>query len=182
MGLLQPTNGILKVDNCKINIENQHNWQSHISHVPQSVFLADCTIEENIAFGLYKSEIDKDRVVLCAQQAQIADIIETWPDKYQTRIGERGIRLSGGQRQRIGIARALYKNADIIIFDEATNALDNDTEIAVMRAIEGLSKNLTILIIAHRVTTLRNCDVIIELNNGIIANAGTYKDIVSKIV
>jgi ATP-binding cassette, subfamily B, bacterial PglK len=114
-----------------------------------------------------------------ARQAQIAEIIESWPKQYETVVGERGVRLSGGQRQRIGIARALYKQADVIIFDEATSALDNKTEEAVMRAIEELHEDLTVLIIAHRLTTLRNCDMIVELEHGLIKANGAYEDIIS---
>jgi ATP-binding cassette subfamily B protein len=145
--------------------------------VPQAIFLADITIEENIAFGVPKDKIDYDRVRQAARQAQIADVIETWPNQYQTFVGERGIRLSGGQRQRIGIARALYKQADVIIFDEATSALDNDTEQAVMQAIEGLSTNLTILIIAHRLTTLKNCTHIVELGSAGVLRSGSYQQL-----
>jgi ATP-binding cassette subfamily B protein len=145
--------------------------------VPQAIFLADSSIEENIAFGIPKDQIDPQRVRRAAQQAQIADDIESWPNKYQTFVGERGIRLSGGQRQRIGIARALYKQADVIIFDEATSALDNETEQAVMQAIESLSKELTILIIAHRISTLENCSQIVELRDTGVKRTGSYKDI-----
>ena len=165
MGLLQPTNGSLEIDGQCITPANQRAWQKHIAHVPQAIFLADNTVEENIAFGVPKDEIDIERVRLAAQQAQIAETIESWPKQYQTFVGERGILLSGGQRQRIGIARALYKRADVIIFDEATSALDNDTERAVMQAIEALSKDLTLLIIAHRLTTLKNCTQIVDLSN-----------------
>jgi ABC-type multidrug transport system fused ATPase/permease subunit len=178
MGLLHPTNGSLEIDNQIITPGNQRAWQDHIAHVPQSIFLADSTIEENIAFGIPKNKIDPIRVRQAAQQAQIAESIEGWPEQYQTFVGERGIRLSGGQRQRIGIARALYKQADVIIFDEATSALDNDTEKVVMQSIEGLSENLTILIIAHRLTTLKNCTQIIELGDGGIKRIGSYSDIV----
>ena len=179
MGLLQPTEGALKIDGQPITTGNHRAWQAHIAHVPQAIFLADSTIEENIAFGIPKDQIDPERVRRSAQQAQIADSIETWPKQYQTFVGERGIRLSGGQRQRIGIARALYKQADVIIFDEATSALDNETEQAVMQAIEGLSEDLTILIIAHRITTLKNCTHIVELSNGEIKRMGAYHDIVN---
>jgi ATP-binding cassette subfamily B protein len=182
MGLLQPTDGELKIDGQAITLVNNRHWQAHIAHVPQAIFLADSTIEENIAFGVPKDKIDIERVMQAAQQAQIAESIESWPKQYQTFVGERGIRLSGGQRQRIGIARALYKQADIIIFDEATSALDNETEQAVMEAIEGLSKNLTLLIIAHRLTTLKNCTQIIELGSGGILRAGNYQEIVTKSV
>ncbi|NQU63947.1 MAG: ATP-binding cassette domain-containing protein, partial [SAR324 cluster bacterium] len=140
----------------------------------------DNSIEENIAFGVPKQKIDKERVREAAKQAQIHDIIETWQKGYQTVVGERGIRLSGGQRQRIGIARALYKQANVIIFDEATSALDNETEQAVMQAIESLGNELTILIIAHRLTTLKNCTQIVELADGGIKRTGTYAEIVSK--
>jgi len=180
MGLLLPTEGTLEIDNQLITANNNRAWQAHIAHVPQAIFLADSTIEENIAFGVPNNKIDRDRVKQAAQQAQIADIIETWPKKYKTYVGERGIRLSGGQRQRIGIARALYKQADVIIFDEATSALDNDTEQAVMQSIETLGQNLTILIIAHRLTTLKNCTQIVELADGGIKRIGTYQEIVPK--
>lgn len=166
MALLQPTEGTLKVDDQHITAANHRAWQSHIAHVPQAIFLADSSVEENIAFGVPKDQIDFERVKQAAQQAKIADIIETWPLQYQTSVGERGIQLSGGQRQRIGIARALYKQADVIVFDEATSALDNETEQAVMDVIEGLSNQVTILIIAHRLTTIKNCTQIIEIGNG----------------
>jgi len=179
MGLLQPTDGTLEVDDQPITLENHRAWQAHIAHVPQAIFLADSSVEDNIAFGVPKDKIDHERVRQAARQAQIAEIIETWPKQYQTFVGERGVRLSGGQRQRIGIARALYKQADVIIFDEATSALDNETEQAVMQAIEGLSEDLTVLIIAHRLTTLKKCDQIVELGDGGIKQTGTYQEIVN---
>jgi ABC-type multidrug transport system fused ATPase/permease subunit len=179
MGLLQPVEGSLQIDGEAVTVTNCRAWQAHIAHVPQAIFLADCTIAENIAFGVPKDKIDYFRVRQAAQQAQIADIIEGWPNQYQHLVGERGVRLSGGQRQRIGIARALYKEADVIIFDEATSALDNETEQAVMQAIDGLSKDLTLLIIAHRLSTLKNCTQIVELGNGTILRHGSYHDIIS---
>jgi len=178
MGLLQPTDGALEIDGQSITSANNRAWQAHIAHVPQAIYLSDSTIEENIAFGIPKGNIDHNRVKQAAQQAQIAHIIESWPKKYNTYVGERGIRLSGGQRQRIGIARALYKQADVIIFDEATSALDNDTEQAVMEAIESLGNELTILIIAHRLTTLKNCTQVVEIGEEGIKRIGTYTDIV----
>ncbi|MEA9601103.1 ABC transporter ATP-binding protein [Polynucleobacter sp. MG-28-Ekke-A2] len=181
MGLLLPTKGQLLVDGVLITEVNARNWQPHIAHVPQAIYLADSSIAENIAFGLRKEDIDYHRVIEAARQAQISDIIEKLPNKYQTLVGERGVRLSGGQRQRIGIARALYKKANVIIFDEATSALDGGTEEAVMQAIEGLSKDLTIFIIAHRLTTLKKCDRIIELKNSKISNVSTYASLVSQI-
>jgi ATP-binding cassette, subfamily B, bacterial PglK len=178
MGLLQPTNGVLQIDGQTITNANNRGWQAHIAHVPQAIFLADSTIEENIAFGVPRDKIDIERVRQAAQQAQIASSIASWPKQYQTIVGERGVRLSGGQRQRIGIARALYKQADVIIFDEATNALDNETEEAVMQSIENLSKDHTLLIIAHRLTTLEKCTQIIKLSNGTVENIGSYQNIV----
>ena len=180
MGLLQPTEGTLDIDGKSVTTGNNRNWQAHIAHVPQAIFLADSSIEENIAFGVPKDQIDHQRVRQAAQQAQIADSIESWPKQYYTFVGERGIRLSGGQRQRIGIARALYKKADVIIFDEATSALDNETEQTVMQAIEGLNNDLTLLIIAHRLTTLKNCTQIVELGAGEIVRIGSYQDIVGQ--
>ena len=180
MGLLQPTEGVLEIDGQHVTMGNQRAWHAHIAHVPQAIFLADSTIEENIAFGVPKDKIDHTRVKQAAQQAQIADAIEAWPQQYQTTVGERGVRLSGGQRQRIGIARALYKQADVIIFDEATSALDNETELAVMQAIEGLSEDLTILIIAHRLTTLKKCTQIVELSDGVIKRICTYQNILDQ--
>lgn len=177
MGLLKPTDGSLEIDGEKVSSANCSAWQSHIAHVPQTIFLMDSSIEENIAFGVPKDQIDLLRVRQAAQQAQIAESIENWPKQYQTIVGERGIKLSGGQRQRIGIARALYKKADVIIFDESTSALDNETEEAVMKAIEGLSQNLTVLIIAHRLTTLKNCSQIVELADGSIKRIVSYSDI-----
>lgn len=181
MGLLRPTEGSLSVDGRTITEQNYRSWQAHVAHVPQSIYLSDNSIEENIAFGVPKNEIDSARVQQAAKQAQIDEIIEGWPDKYQTRVGERGVRLSGGQRQRIGIARALYKRADVIIFDEATSALDNETERAVMQAIDSLSPDLTILIVAHRLTTLQKCDFIVELDKGRVSRVGAYQEIVNRI-
>jgi ATP-binding cassette subfamily B protein len=177
MGLLPATEGELIIDQKTINSQNRRAWQAHIAHVPQNIYLSDSTIEENIAFGIAKELIDHQRVKKAAQQAQIAQLIEQWKDGYQTFVGERGIRLSGGQRQRIGIARALYKQADVLIFDEATSALDNETEQAVMDAIEGLDKELTILIIAHRLTTLKGCDKIVKLGKNNAINVLSYKEV-----
>ena len=179
MGLLQPTKGLLEIDGQPITLATHRAWQSHIAHVPQSIFLADSTIEANIAFGVPANQIDCYRVKRAAEQAQIADTIERWPKQYQTFVGERGIRLSGGQRQRIAIARALYKQADVIIFDEATSALDSETEEAVMRAIDNLDKELTLLIIAHRVSTLKNCNQIIELGHGGIKRICSYHEVLN---
>jgi ATP-binding cassette, subfamily B, bacterial PglK len=175
MGLLTPTEGELLIDNTALTPQNTRAWQAHISHVPQAIFLSDTSIAENIAFGVPPDQIDLHRVKQAAQQAQIAQTIEGWRNSYDTLVGERGVRLSGGQRQRIGIARALYRRANVIIFDEATSALDNETEAAVMQAVETLGRDITILIIAHRLTTLRNCDRIVELASGGIKVIGGYE-------
>ena len=182
MGLMPPTEGKLVIDGVAITPQNQRAWQAHIAHVPQAIFLADTTIAENIAFSVPRNQIDYDRVRLAAKKAQIAETIEALEQQYNTMVGERGIRLSGGQRQRIGIARALYKQANIIVFDEATSALDNDTERAVMQAIENLDDELTILIVAHRLTTLESCSQIVELKHGQIHQIGSYQDIITKPV
>ena len=168
MGLLIPTQGVLAVDGVVITERNLKSWQRHIAHVPQVIFLADTSIEENIAFGISKNNIDHDRVRQAAEMAQIGKTIESFSNGYDTQVGEHGVRLSGGQRQRIGIARALYKQADVIIFDEATSALDSDTESVVMNAIENLSENITIIIVAHRISTLKNCTHIYEICEGSI--------------
>jgi ABC-type multidrug transport system fused ATPase/permease subunit len=174
MGLLIPTEGELFVDGQNISGTRLRAWQRSIAHVPQSIYLADTTLAENIAFGVPLKAIDMERVRQAARQAQIADFIENSPEGYYAFVGERGIRLSGGQRQRIGIARALYKQATVLVFDEATSALDNATEESVMDAIEGLNCNLTILLIAHRLTTVRSCDIIVELDYGKLVAQGTY--------
>jgi ATP-binding cassette subfamily B protein len=178
MALLEPSSGVLEVDGIPVTAANQRAWQMHLAHVPQSIFLSDGTVESNIALGVSPSEVDALTVRHAARQARIAEVIESMPMQYQTAVGERGIRLSGGQRQRIGIARALYKNADVIVLDEATSALDNETEAAVMGEIEGLDKRLTVFIIAHRLTTLKNCSLIVSLINGRIEKTGTYEELV----
>lgn len=180
MALLTPESGSLKVDDVEVNHTNFRQWQAGIAHVPQAIYLSDSTITENIAFGVPKAQIDYGRLKLAAQKAQIDTAIESWSDGYDTVVGERGIRLSGGQRQRIGIARALYKKADVIVFDEATSALDEETERLVMQAINALDENLTILIIAHRFTTLKECEKIVEIKNGMVTRIGPYHEIINQ--
>jgi ABC-type bacteriocin/lantibiotic exporter with double-glycine peptidase domain len=180
MGLLTPTEGDITIDGVSLTEDNARSWQVHIAHVPQAIYLSDCTITENIAFGQPTENIDHQRVRQAAQKAQIAETIELLERKYDTMVGERGIRLSGGQRQRIGIARALYKNADVIVFDEATSALDNNTEFEVMDAIQNLGEELTIFMVAHRLTTLKNCNLVVELENGKIKQYGTYNKIIGE--
>jgi len=166
LGLLQPQRGQITVDGLPLVGEQLRSWQSSIAHVPQQIYLSDATIAENIAFGVPREQIDKDRVQQSAKLAQIADFIEQQPQAYQLMVGERGVRLSGGQRQRIGIARALYKQASVIVFDEATSALDNTTEKEVMAAIEGLSHHLTIILIAHRLSTIQNSGFVYRFSEG----------------
>jgi ABC-type multidrug transport system fused ATPase/permease subunit len=180
MGLLEPTEGYLAIDNYKLKNNNIRHWQNKIAHVPQSIYLADTTIAENIAFGIPISDINFERLYKAAEKAQIHNTINGLEDKYFTKVGERGVRLSGGQRQRIGIARALYKQADILVFDEATSALDNKTEQNIIDSIDSLDQNLTIIIVAHRITTLKSCSQIIELEYGKIKNIGKYSDIISQ--
>jgi ABC-type multidrug transport system fused ATPase/permease subunit len=180
MGLLKSTEGRILVDGQPISGERLRAWKRTIAHVPQSIFLADTTMAENIALGVPPNEVDMQRVKQAAHQAQIADFIESQAEGYDAFVGERGIRLSGGQRQRIGIARALYRDASVLIFDEATSSLDNQTEQAVMNSIEGLHRDLTILIIAHRLTTVRRCDLIVELSNGRVVAQGPYEELAER--
>ena len=173
MALLFTTKGSMEVDGVIITDRNHRGWQSFIAHIPQTIFLSDASIAENIAFGFPIDKIDFAMVKKSAKQAQIHNTIKTWEKQYDTIVGERGIRLSGGQRQRIGIARALYKQADVLILDEATSALDNATEKAVLDAINETHEEITILMVAHRLSTLQACDWIIELDNGKIKRQGT---------
>jgi len=180
MGLLPIIEGNLIIDQKEIDDKNFRSWQAHIAHVPQNIYLSDSSIEENIAFGISKDKINHQQVKKAAQQAQIGELIEQWEDGYQTIVGEQGVRLSGGQRQRIGIARALYKKSNVLIFDEATSALDNETEQEVMEAIKDLGGEITVLIIAHRLTTLRDCDKVVKLGNNHTLSIGSYQEIVNK--
>ena len=166
MGLLTPTSGIFSVDGNKIDEINAIAWQRNIAHVPQTIYLKDGSFAENIALGVASEEIDMERVKKAATKAQISEFIENNHNGYNAMVGERGVRISGGQRQRVGIARALYKNAKLLVLDEATSALDNETEESVMSAIENLQDDLTIIIVAHRLSTLKKCDFIVNLKNG----------------
>ena len=179
MGLLEPTQGEIMVDSKQVGLDLKQVWQRTVAHVPQSIFLTDASVAENIAFGIPLDQIDMDLIHEAAEQARIAEFIDSLPESYGANVGERGVKLSGGQRQRIGIARALYKKASVLIFDEATSALDNETEYNVMEAIESLSKDLTLIIIAHRITTLQNCTMIVELGDSGIKRVGSYQDIIN---
>ncbi len=178
LGLLSPSGGTFVVDGVEITKHNVRNWQRNLGYVPQSIYLTDDAVKHNIAFGVADDKIDNDAVEQAARIANLHDFVETeLPDKYETVIGERGIRLSGGQRQRIGIARALYHNPKVLIFDEATSALDGITENAIMDAIKSLSGKRTILMIAHRLTTVKECDVIYMLEKGKVIAHGTYSEL-----
>ena len=183
MGLLKPSVGRILVDNININDKDNPNrlirWRLSISHVPQNIFLSDSTIAENIAFGVDKKNISMNDVINASIKAQLHEFVESKPEGYNTIIGERGIKLSGGQRQRIGIARALYKKTEILVLDEATSALDNETEIEFINSLRNLNKELTIISIAHRKSTLQNCDRVIEIKKGKIIkvfNKKSFKD------
>ena len=180
LGLLQPTNGVLRVDGVDITDDNLRAWQAGVGYVPQDIFLLDATITENIAFGVAPDQIDVDRVTEVARIAQLDGFVRAeLPEGYDTSVGERGVRLSGGQRQRIGIARALYHNADLIVFDEATSALDNATEREVMAAVEALPGDKTVLMIAHRLSTVKKCDRIIVMDKGRAVGIGPWSDLIA---
>lgn len=169
MGLLAPTAGEIRVDGRVLTETNKHSWQRQVARVPQSIFLTDGSIAENVAFGLSASEIDQQKLRQVCRQADVAEFIEGLPNGYSTPVGERGIRLSGGQIQRIGLARALYKDATVLILDEATSALDDSTEANIIEAVRRLGDRYTVLIIAHRTNTLRDCDLIFRLDSGRLA-------------
>jgi ATP-binding cassette, subfamily B, bacterial PglK len=180
MGLISPSSGSICIDGMVLNQSNRRQWQALIAHVPQAIFLSDASIAENIALGVRKEDIDWVKLREAGDKAQISSIISESPKGYETLVGERGLRLSGGQRQRIGIARALYKKAEVLVFDEATSALDTNTESAVMKALESMDKNITIFIVAHRVSTLKDCDKIIALDKGHLEIIGNYQDMVGR--
>ncbi|MEO5577970.1 MAG: ABC transporter ATP-binding protein [Sphingomicrobium sp.] len=166
LGLLEPQDGAILIDGRPLDHASRAGWQSEIAHVPQAIYLADDSLAANIAFGVAEADVDMARIKAAAALAGIGDFIAGLPDGYSTSTGERGIRLSGGQRQRIGIARALYKRASVLVFDEATSALDTRTEEGVMASVAALGKDITIVMIAHRLTTLKDCDRIIHLEHG----------------
>ena len=181
LGLLNPCHGKILVNNIDIHGDKSllKNWQQRISHVPQSIYLADSNIESNIAYGVSPHDVNHSRLHLAAKQASIDGFINSLSDRYQTSVGERGVSLSGGQRQRIGIARALYKQSDLLILDEATSALDNATEQLVMNSIKKLRNTVTMFVIAHRLSTILHCDRIVVLDKGIISGIGSYDDLVA---
>tara|TARA_X000000950_G_scaffold87178_1_gene109793 strand:+ start:7639 stop:9414 length:1776 start_codon:yes stop_codon:yes gene_type:complete len=177
LGLLTPQMGTLEVDGKVITEQNTRSWQRLIGYVPQHIYLSDDTVAANIAFGMEPENIDQDMIEKVSKIANLHEfVINDLPQKYNTEIGERGVRLSGGQRQRIGIARALYHSPKVLVLDEATSALDNQTEKAVMDAVNNLGKDITIILIAHRLNTVKNCDIIYKLDNGQIIDQGTFND------
>lgn len=179
MGLLLPTTGSFTVDGREVTPGNAGSWQRHIAHVPQTIYLSDASIAENIAFGVDPKKIDMDRLKAVARIAQIHDHVTTLPNGYQTTVGERGVRLSGGQRQRIGIARALYKRVDVLVLDEATSALDDATESRLMNELSRTAGGMTVIMIAHRLTTMQWCDRIVHLEQGRIQRMSSYGELMA---
>lgn len=179
LGLIEPSEGELLIDGKKLDHDQLRSWRANVGYVPQDIFLSDSSIAQNIAFGVPDDEIDEAQVRKAARMAQIEDfILNELPDGFETLVGERGVRLSGGQRQRISIARALYTEPEVIAFDEATSALDNDTESLVMGEIAKLVGQRTLIMVAHRLTTVRDCDMIVTLECGKVKSIGTYADLV----
>ncbi len=179
LGLLEPQKGNVEIDGNVLTENNLRAWQRSIGYVPQNIFLSDDSIEANIAFGVDPKEINNEAVKKASKIANLHEfVMEELPQQYQTLIGERGVRLSGGQKQRIGIARALYHNTQILILDEATSALDDQTEKAVMDAVNNLSNKITIILIAHRLNTVKNCDIIFKIEKGQLIGQGSYKEII----
>ena len=170
LGILTPTGGRVMYDDMNVH-EHPIKWSKMLAYIPQAIFLADETIRQNVAFGIAEEEIEEDKVWKALEDAQLSDFVKSLPEGLDTMVGERGVRLSGGQRQRIGIARALYGDPQILVLDEATSALDNETEAAVMEAIESLQGKITMIIIAHRLTTISGCDYIYKVDGGKIAEA-----------
>ncbi len=177
LGLYQPQSGTLSVDGVLLTESNERLWRRRVGYVPQTVFLTNASIAENIALGIPKEKIDRAAVIRAAEMAQAEEFIDLLPDTYDTVVGERGVKLSGGQRQRLGIARALYHQPDVLIFDEATSALDGMTEDAVMQAIQKLSQQCTMVLIAHRLRTVQACDRIVVLDAGVIVADGSYQEL-----
>ncbi|MCH9770561.1 MAG: ABC transporter ATP-binding protein/permease [Gammaproteobacteria bacterium] len=181
LGLLTPTTGQISVDGKVLTANNRQAWQQIIGYIPQEIFLCDGTVAENIAFGTSKSKIDLAQVQRVAKVANLHDfVVNDLPLGYETVVGEKGVRLSGGQRQRIGIARAIYDNPDILVLDEATSALDGITEEAVLQAIHALSKQKTLITIAHRLATVKSCDQIYLLEAGNIVDQGSYQELIAR--
>lgn len=180
MGLLTPSSGVMIVDGEPLSNENISHWRKRIAHVPQSIYLLDASVRENIAFGVSVDLIDHARIEHCITMAQLTETIRNLPKGLDTVVGERGILLSGGQRQRIGIARALYRQADILVLDEATSALDNETEQRVIASLQQIGPDVTVLMVAHRLSTLAKCDWIVHIENGQITRQESYSELISR--
>jgi ABC-type multidrug transport system fused ATPase/permease subunit len=180
MGLLEPDSGSISVDGAGLTTQNRRRWQRSIAHVPQSIFLADTTISRNIALSIPRDTVDMERVIEASKKAQLQEFVESLPDGYETLVGEHGIRLSGGQRQRLGIARAIYKEAPVLVLDEATSALDEVTEAAVMRSLEELraKSGRTLILIAHRLSTVAKCEIVARLQEGRLVELGTFSQVI----
>jgi ABC-type multidrug transport system fused ATPase/permease subunit len=180
LGLLTPQKGEFSVDGVKIDENNIINWQKNLGYVPQHIYLSDDTIMNNIAFGVPDEKIDREAVERAARISNLHDfIISELPNSYETIVGERGIRLSGGECQRVGIARALYHDPEVLVLDEATSSLDGITESVVLEAVNNIAKLKTIIIIAHRLTTVKDCDIIYLIDKGKIVAQGTYDELLS---
>ena len=180
LGFLEPSSGYLSIDDNKISSNNIYAWRELLGYVPQSIFLSDTSLKENIAFGERIDDIDNDSLMKAIQLSELEDLISKLPNGINTVVGERGLQLSGGQRQRIAIARALYRNPKILILDEATSALDGNTEKRIMESITSLSSKMTIIIVAHRINTVRNCNTIYLMENGKISDHGNYDELIRK--
>ena len=179
LGLLEPTSGRVLIDGSDIH-DNLRGWQDQIGYVPQSIFLTDDTLRRNVAFGLPKDQIDDNALTSAIRSAQLEDFVASLPEGLDTIVGERGVRLSGGQRQRIGIARALYNNPDVLVLDEATSSLDTETEHGVMQAVQALQGKKTVIIVAHRLSTVEYCDRLYRLENARIVDEGTFSEVTSR--
>jgi ABC-type multidrug transport system fused ATPase/permease subunit len=179
LGLFAPTSGVVKVDGQDVQ-QNLRNWQNQIGYVPQAIYLTDDTLRRNVAFGLNDENIDENLVRNAIRLAQLEEFVATLPEKLETVVGERGVRLSGGQRQRIGIARALYHNPSVLVLDEATSSLDTPTEHGVMQAVQALQGSKTVLIVAHRLSTVEYCDRLYKIENARITEEGTFHEVVQR--
>jgi ATP-binding cassette subfamily C protein len=179
LGLLEPTAGRVLVDGEDIQ-ERLPTWQRKIGYIPQSIYLTDDTVRRNAAFGMKEEEIEDEAVWRALEAAQLRELVESLPEGLDTMVGERGVRLSGGQRQRIGIARALYHNPEVLVMDEATSALDNQTERLFVEALEQLQGGHTLVVIAHRLSTVRNCDTLFMLDEGRLVAEGSYDELMAR--
>ena len=177
LGLLEPQAGHVRVNGNDV-YQNMSSWRRHLGYIPQSIFLIDDSIRANIAFGVYEKDIDNARIKAAIKTAMLTDFVESLPNGLDTIVGERGVRLSGGQRQRLGIARALYPNPSVLVMDEATSALDNKTESMIMDAIANLKKDRTLIMVAHRLSTVKDCDRLYYLREGEIEKSGTYAELI----